>query len=195
MMKYKIALVSLLFFGGFFANAQYKYEREHRIKKSQFPPAALQLIENNISDVKRFKYYKETDSIKTSFEAKLKKDKLWYSMGFDENGILNDIKIVIKPVDIPSETLQRINAYLENSFTKYKVKRLMQQYPYDANEELEATLRNAFQNLLLPSINYKYMVKGKKEKGYLDYEILFDAEGNFKNHRKMPPPNFDHVLY
>ncbi|WP_247656527.1 hypothetical protein [Maribacter sp. MMG018] len=194
MMKYKIVLVSLLFFGGF-ANAQYKYEREHRIKKSQFPPAALQFINKDLTDVKRLKYYKETDSTKISYEAKLKKDKLWYGMGFDENGVLNDIKIVIKPVDIPSETLERINAYLEKSFSKYKIKKLQQQYPSSDSETLETTIRNAFQNLLLPSINYEYTVKGKKEKGYLDYEILFDAKGNFINLRKTPPPNYDHVLY
>lgn len=194
MMKYKIALVSLLFFGGF-TNAQYKYEREHRIKKSQFPQAALQLMENNLSGVKRLKYYKETDSSKVSYEAKLKKDKLWYSIEFDENGVLADIEIMIKPVDIPSETLERINSYLEKSFSKYKVKKIQQQYPVSGNESLEKTLKNAFQNLLLPTINYEYVVVGKKEKGYLDYEILFDAEGNFKNLRKMPPPNYDHVLY
>lgn len=68
--------------------AQKTYEREFRIRKSQFPSAAHTLIENNIEGVKRLKFYQETDSNKVSFKAKLKKDKLWYNLDFDKEGVL-----------------------------------------------------------------------------------------------------------
>lgn len=189
----KIILASFLFCFQL-AHSQYKYEKEHRILKSQFPTEAIAIIEENITDYKRIKFYKETDSIKISFEAKLKKDKLWYSIEFNEDGKLEDIEILIKSTDIPNDTYSNIEHYLNNNFTKYRIKRLQQQYP-STNDSLDEIFKNAFQNLILPSNNYEFVVVGRKEKGYLDYEILFDADGNFKQIRTSLPPNYDHVLY
>jgi hypothetical protein len=126
---------------------------------------------------------------------KLKKDKLWYSIEFSKQGILEDIEILIDPVDIPNDTFQIIENYLKTNYSKYKIKRLQQQYPSTTKEDLELTLKNAFQNLLLPSINYELVISGQKDRGYLDYEILFDSEGNFKNIRTSLPSNYEHVLY
>jgi hypothetical protein len=189
----KIILASFLFCFQL-AHSQYKYEKEHRILKSQFPTEAIAIIEENITDYKRIKFYKETDSIKISYEAKLKKDKLWYSIEFNEDGKLEDIEILIKSTDIPNDTYSNIEHYLNNNFTKYRIKRLQQQYP-STNDSLDEIFKNAFQNLILPSNNYEFVVVGRKEKGYLDYEILFDADGNFKQIRTSLPPNYDHVLY
>jgi len=189
----KIILASFLFCFQL-AHSQYKYEKEHRILKSQFPTEAIAIIEENITDYKRIKFYKETDSIKISYEAKLKKDKLWYSIEFNEYGKLEDIEILIKSTDIPNDTYSNIESYLNNNFTKYRIKRLQQQYPL-TNDSFDEIFKNAFQNLILPSNNYEIVVVGRKEKGYLDYEILFDADGNFKQIRTSLPPNYDHVLY
>jgi hypothetical protein len=177
-----------------YSYGQHKYEREYRIRKSQFPTNARELIEDKITDANRIKFYKETDGTKVSFEAKLKKDRLWYSIEFSEDGILEDIEILIKTTDIPNDTFSKIETYLNKKFKKYRVKRLQQQYRA-STDALETTLKNAFQNLILPTNNYELMVAGKNEDGYMDYEILFDADGNFKNQRTSLPPNYDHVLY
>lgn len=177
-----------------FGYSQNKYEREHRILKSQFPVEAISTIDKNIDAFKRIKFYKETDSAKISYEAKLKKDKLWYSIEFDQEGTLEDIEILIKSSDVPNDTYSNIQNYLNKNFIKYRVKRLQQQYPSNS-DSLEETFKNAFQNLILTSINYELMVVGRKDKGYLDYEILFDADGNFKQIRTSLPSNYDHVLY
>ncbi|MGB3151844.1 MAG: hypothetical protein WBB27_14395 [Maribacter sp.] len=195
----KISLSAFLFlvflFSLFIANSQNKYEREYRIKKSQFPNEAIQLISGKLKDVKRLKFYKETDSAKTSFEAKFKKDRLWYSVEFDESGILEDIEITIKPVDVPSDAYKAIIKYLDKDFSKYRIKKIQQQYLVSEIETLETTIKNAFQNLILPSINYELIIGGKKEKEYFDYEILFNSDGKFISIRKSLPPNYDHVLY
>ena len=195
-MKKASIFIIIVFIGFSFQSsyAQYKYEREYRIRKSQFPTNALEFIEEKVTDAKRIKFYKETDSTKVSYEAKLKKDRLWYSIEFSDEGVLEDIEILIKTTDIPNETLSKIEAYLNSHFNKYRIKRLQQQYPA-RTDALETTLRNAFQNLILPTNNYEIMVSGKKDGGYMDYEILFDADGNFRNQRKSLPPNYDHVLY
>ena len=195
-MKNKIFALPLvlLLCSCFIASAQNKYEREYRIRKSQFPKAALAVLKGELPKVKRLKFYKETDSAKTSFEAKFKKDKLWYSVEFDKDGHLEDIEVLIKQVDIPSDAFAKMTLYFNDQFSKYRIKKIQQQYPAD-RKKLKETFRNAFQNLLLPSLNYELIVAGKKTENYFDYEILFDAAGNFKKIRKSLPPNYDHVLY
>jgi hypothetical protein len=195
-LPYKPILIILaLLFCGCFASAQNKYEREHRIRKSQFPEKALNYISEKLEDAKRIRFYKEIDSAKTSYEAKFKKDRLWYSVEFDKDGCLEDVEVLIKPVDIPNDSFSVIESYLENYFSKYRIRRLQQQYPISDSEPADTTIKNAFQNLMLPSVNYELIVSGKKEKVHEQFEILFDANGNFKSIRKSLPPNYDHVLY
>jgi hypothetical protein len=194
-MKRFSTVLILLWVGCGWLTAQYKYEREHRIRKVQFPQNALKYIDEKLDDAKRIRFYKETDSIKVSYEAKFKKDRLWYSVEFDQEGKLEDIEILIKPIDIPDDCFAKIETYLSSHFKKYRIRRLQQQYPISTGESVQTTIKNAFQNLMLPSINYEFIVAGKKNKVYEQFEILFDAKGNFKHMRKSLPPNYDHVLY
>ena len=191
----KIFFLFLAFnFAVFCASAQNKMEREHRIKKSQFPEKALQYINERLVDARRIRFYKETDSATVSYEVKFKKDRLKYSIEFGETGILEDIEILIKPIDIPDETYAKINLYLKQNFISYRINRLQQQYEVGENDA-ETTLKHAFQNLMLPYIKYELIVAGKQDKAYEQFEILFDSDGNFMKKRKSLPPNYDHVLY
>ncbi|MGB5355740.1 MAG: hypothetical protein WBN11_03515, partial [Eudoraea sp.] len=165
------------------------------IKKCQFHSNAHAFLEEKLKDARRIRFYKETDSTKVSFEAKFKKDKLQYSVEFDEEGNLEDIEILINEVDIPEDTWSTISYYFQEEFEKYKVKRIQQQYVAIEQESVDVTLNNAFQNLLLPSVNYEIMVAGKTKSIYEDFEILFSADGTFVNRRKSLPANYDHVLY
>lgn len=194
-MNYKIFSFLFIILCSLGSFAQNKYEREYRIRKDQFPPRAKALLDDNVTGVKRLKFYRETDSTKSSYEAKFKKDKLWYSMEFDVFGALEDIEITIQPVDIPSDALSQITEYFDTSFTSHRVKKIQQQYLASPKDNIKTTFRNAFQNLLLPSINYEIIVSGKEDKSYVEYEVLFDADGRFLNKRKRLPPNYDHVLY
>ncbi len=173
--------------------AQVKHEREFRIKKKDFPTESYDLIKSKVSDAKKLKFYKEIDSLKISYEAKFKKDKLWYSIEFNEEGTLEDIEITIKEIDVPNETYERIQNYLGTNFTSFKIKKIQQQYVTE--DPVEKTFKNAFQNLMLPSVNYELIIDAKKEKNYDQFEILFNSEGNYLSIRKSLPPNYDHVLY
>ncbi len=179
---------------GCWASAQKKYEREYRIKKSQFPKKALEYIDEKLEDARRIRFYKETDSIKTSYEAKFKKDRLKYSVEFNEEGVLEDIELLIRPIDIPDDAFSKMNDYLEKNFTQYRIQKIQQQYPVGENDA-ETIVKNAFQNLMLPYIKYEIIISGKKDRGFAQYEVLFNADGNFENLRKSLPPNYDHVLY
>lgn len=169
-------------------------ESEFRILKNQFPTQGLRLITEHGQPLKQLKFYKEIDSATAFYEAKFKKDRLWYGVQFNENGELQLIQIVIKPIDIPNETYTLIHSYLNNTFSKLKIKRIQQQY-YSKNQSIALTFRNAFQNLILPYVHYEFIITGKKNKHRDQYELLFDAEGNLISIRTVLPQNYDHILY
>ena len=188
-------LLILVLFQFSIVNSQVKVEREHRIKKNQFPETAHEFIKEKLQDAKKLRFYKETDSAKISYQARFKKDKLYYSIEFDESGKLEAIEISIKEVDVPEDSWSKITKFLNEQFTKYKIRKIQQQYPITSDESAETTLNNAFQNLLIPSLNYDLLVRGKIHEDRADYEILFGAEGDFIKMRESLPANYDHVLY
>ncbi|WP_405384509.1 hypothetical protein [Maribacter sp. LLG6340-A2] len=188
----RIALSVFLFYCtiGF---AQHSMEREFRILKKQFPTRSILLINEHVQHIKRLKFYQEIDSSKSIYLAKFKKDNLWYGIQFKDNGDLDHIQITIDPVDIPNETYTQVQTYLNNTFSKFKIKRIYQQYN-SKNEPVALTFRNAFQNLILPSVYYEFIITGKKNTHRDQYELLFDAEGNLVSTRTAPQ-NYDHILY
>jgi hypothetical protein len=189
-MKYSL-IILFLFFSLFKLSAQVKYESEHRILKSNFPIEGLELIKEKLVHTKRIKYYKEIDSAITNYKAKFKKDRLWYTINFNEDGNFKNVALQIKNIDIPNESFENILGYLDKNHSLYKIKKMYQQY--DHNSNIDTTFKNAFQNLMIPSLNYEIEVETKKEK--LEFIILFDAGGIFQNSRKSLPKNYDHVLY
>lgn len=193
--KYNRIWLVLLLFWVIPAHSQYKPEREHRIKKSQFPEAALTFVKEQIPDVRRKRYYQETDSSDVSYRVKFRKQRLQYRALFNKGGELHAIDFGITETDVPDEAMQQITDYLDKTFSKYQIRALMQQYVVTGDEPMEKFLKNAFQNLLLPGIRYGVLLTGKQTGSFADYEICFDAQGNFKRQRISLPANFDRVLY
>ncbi|NNC62379.1 MAG: hypothetical protein HKO11_08570 [Eudoraea sp.] len=194
-MKYSILILALSFLCCSPTFAQAKYEREFRIRKSQFPQNALEQIEDQIKDARRLRFYKEIDSATISFEAKFKKDRLHYSVEFNSEGELEDIEVLIKEVDIPTDVFASVSDYLKGNCLNFKIRRLQQQYPVTEKQKMGKVIRDAFQNLILPYINYEMVVFCKTAAGREEYEYLFNSEGVFISRRKSLPPNYDHILY
>lgn len=192
--KFKGLFLVMLFLG-FAGFSQVKSEREFRIKKSQFPATSLEKARPYLEGVRKLRFYKEIDAGKVSYEIKFKKARLHYSVEFSDSGELEDIEVRIKPVDIPEEGWKAIEDHLSGSFLKYKVRKIQQQYRRASFPSDSITFRNAFQNLLLPQVRYELMVYAKSRDGYRDFEITYDARGNFIRMKQSLPPNYDHVLY
>lgn len=151
-------------------------------------------LEEKVEDARQMRFYKEIDSNVVSYKAKFKKDRLRYGITFNSDSEVEVIEFEIKPVDIPNDSYNQTIAYLEGNFEKYRIQKIQQQYLTE-NRDLDQSLKNAFQNLMLPSTTYKFTVKGKKGKATEKYEITFNAEGKLKLIKKALPPNYDHVLY
>ncbi len=191
MKKFRLIYILLV---SFVCSGQSELESEHRIRKIQFPDEAHTYVQNKVNDARRYRYYKEVDSGATTYKTKFKKDRLHYGLAFNAKGKPLFIEIRIKEVDFPEDSYKSLNTYLQKQFTKYHIRRRFQQYNLVDNNT-EKTLENAFQNILLPSLNYKLLVTGKKNKKYKKYEVFFNADGNFIKLQKTLPKNHDRVLY
>lgn len=188
-MRYSfITLILLLVFGlkGF---SQTKLEREHRIKKSQFP--TVNMDDLPLENTKNIRYYREVDTSKTTYILKFKKGRMHYHIDYNEKGTLQNTGFTVKEIDIPMETYARISAVLDTNFDKIKIKYIQQRY----NGSSGNVLKNTFQNLILPGNTYKLMLRGKKGNKREDYIVTFDAEGNLIKITMALPANYDRVLY
>lgn len=193
-MDIKLKLCIPLLAIGFFCFPQDKFEAEHRIKKSQFPALEdPQLIP--VEGIKQMRYYKETDNSKPRYRLKFKNNRLHYYMNFTPDGVLLDMGFKVKSVDIPSDTYTKINAYFSEHFENSKIRRMYQNYPVKKNALRKEVVKNAFQNLLLPEINYLLIIRGKKDGKWSNYRANFKADGAFIDIRHALPPNYDHILY
>ena len=192
-MKYRLLLlIGCLCLGVTYG--QEKREWERRIERSEFPQPAIDLLAPYLEGAKKIKFYLEHDQDKRSYEVKLKKRKLRYSIEFDQHGVLEDVEVRIREVDIPNESFEAIRSDLGQRFSTFRIRKIQQQYP-NTNANPQENLKKAFQNLLTPELNYEIIIAGKETKGYQTYEFLYNAKGGFLQKRIVRPINKDHVLY
>ncbi len=187
-------VMMMLFLGTLICNGQEKYEREFRIKKSQFPELKSDSILAD-GNIKRKRYYKEVDSLGATYILKFKKNRLYYHLTFNDSGELLNSGFRINEIDFPDETIHEIKRYLSGTFEKFKIRRMYQQYAFDKKVGEKSQLKNTFQNLLLPDNLYRLNVKGKKGKTRTDYDFWFNAEGHLIKKRTALPMNHDRILY
>lgn len=193
-MKYSFTIAFLIFSAipGF---SQDRYEREHRIVKSQFPDKAHNLLGEKLTGIRKTRFYKEADSSGVHFTARFKKDRLRYYFEFDPAGTLTNIAFDVREVDIPAESWDGITRYLKDHFTRYRIRAMQQQYQVSDDEDEEMTITNAMQNLILSALNYEILVTGHANGQKGSYDMWFDASGNLVRKRNSLPANHDHVLY
>lgn len=194
-MKYKIVCLVFVLTCAGWGHSQETSEREYRIKRSEFPLIAYEFVKTELNNVKKLRFYKERDSARTLYKAKFKKAKLYYSLEFDATGGLNNIEVLITRVDIPDDSFSVIQTYLGKNFKLFKIHKISQQYLVSDEIPLKTTIKNAFQNLIISSLNYELFISSKSNKERHEYEILFDSEGNFIRIRELVAPNYDHILY
>ena len=172
-MKYSIVLP--FFFIAAMAVAQVEVTR---IQPSEFPSSAYAAIEPYMANSRRVKFYRDNNGENPLYIVKFKKDRLKYRAAFNADSELKYAEFIISPVDIPDETYQNMMNSLANEFMKYKVREIRQTYNKPAQQETEILLKKAFQNLLLPTVKYKLLVRAKKEGPWTEYEMMYHSDGS-----------------
>ena len=193
-MGYGLWFGLFVFIGTSLCQGQNREEREHRIRKSQFPTVQLDSLAIG-PKIKQKRYYKELDSLQTTYIFKFKNDRLHYFLSYDDTGNLITSGFRVNEIDIPEETYQKIEGYLSDTYEKFRIKRIFHEYPVVNTESVTPDLTDTFQNLMLPGNAYKLIVFVKNSAGRGELDLWFKADGSLIRKRPALPMNHDRILY
>lgn len=157
--------------------SQEKFEKEYRIKQSDAPSIAQEIIEK-WNFPKKVKWYAEESNDGKTFEAKTCYNSNRCSIEFSEKGNLIDAEITIKFSKLPSELKGIIKKSLSKRYQKFRIKKIQVQYSGDEN----SVYKEIFQLNKMHRINSKYeiILKGKKNSKMNNYEILMNSKGKIE---------------
>ena len=192
-MKTKTLLV--LMFVCQFVFSQTKNEKEERITKSEFPEAAILVINNLPENCKRLKFYKETDGEKQSFEVKFKFKRKRYSLEFSKEGVIEDLEVLTKFKAINEEKKSKIEGYFKSSFSKYKLIKVQKQFIYHGEIDALTFANDILNNSSDKDPNFEIIAEVKTDNKRNIREFTFDVSGEFVNFRILNPTSYEHVLY
>lgn len=196
MMKFKnIVLFLLIFLASISIIAQTKNEQETRINAVDFPEKGLELLEYLPKNIKRIKYYKETDNNKTSFEAKLKINSYKYSIEFDEHGILEDIEITVKTKKVNQKILKTIKSYFYDNFKKHRFLKIQKQFKNESSSNEKELLNLSIDKFEETETNYEIIAQVKTDSKKEIKEFTFDKTGSILLIRTVESSSYEHVLY
>jgi len=165
-------------FGFNFTFSQVKFEKEYRLKIALVPEKAIQIIEKwNFK--KKVKWYAEESQDGKTIEAKVCHNKHKLSLEFEENGNLIDIEKTVKFSNLQEDIQKNIEKTLSKRFKKFRIKKVQIQY----KGEESAVYNKLFQlksqhEEIIPK--YEIIVKGKDEKRFQNFEILFNKNGEIE---------------
>ena len=172
--------------------AQYKYEKEFRLKEQAVPRKALAFFPEDL-DMKKLKWYAEENLEGNSIEAKFILDKKRYSVEFDTLGKLQDIEIQFKKNELPASILTSIEQLLSVTFDRFKWKRIQLQYV--GNDLLWNQIWPSLKKQADIVINYEIVVQTKKGKAFKLYECLFNENGELIRQSEIIFRNTDNLEY
>lgn len=195
-LKYISIILILLYSSSAFTQTSFKYEKEERISREEFPANALDLLQLTLpKEIKKEKYYKEQSKSGQSYEAKLKYNCLKYSIEFSSDGTLEDVEITIKPKDIPHHTLERITHHLSENYNSYRLIKAQRQFNKKSFADAKETLESALSNDVRNAHSYELEAEVRSGKKRYFIEITFDQDGVFTQVRTIIHSSYDHVLY
>lgn len=172
--------------------AQYKYERELRVREKDVPANALQFVES-LDFNKKIHWYKEIGENQVSFEAKTRYKGEKYSIEFSQDGSFEDMEIEMSYKDIPDETLKGIEEFLQSEFNRYSVEKV--QIQYSGNPEL---IRINFRDRAdMPGIDihYEIVISARPDGSYRLFEYLFSKTGGFVLKEMIIEKSINNIIY
>lgn len=182
-----------------------KVEREISIKKEEFPKKALKLAKPILKKAKKTKYYKELSELGDYYEFKSDYEGEKISVKFNDEGELIDIEILKEMEELPDEIQQAITQYFEDTYKKYRFKRIQIQYNRDQEyedgdleEDDDEEYIEEFLELNLENLLVKYEIEAEVKSKDNDsgfFEFLFNDKGELEMKRIIVTRAADNVLY
>ncbi|MHA7057660.1 hypothetical protein ACWGOQ_0010605 [Aquimarina sp. M1] len=172
--------------------SQNKHEKEYRIKSSNVPTLALDFMKQGPFD-KKIKWYAEESQDGNSIEAKTCYKKRKYSIEFDTDGNPQDIEQKVSFLSVPENVRKQIKSSLDSIFIKSKVKKTQKQWV--GTRSTLISLINKKTTTENYKLNYELVIRGKKEKQYRYYELLYNDTGVLLRILKIVSSNTDNLIY
>jgi hypothetical protein len=171
-------------------SAQDKLEREQRVTREAVPEPARAFIDSLDFEI-HTRWYREIGLNRSSYEAKFKRDGERYSIEFLPDGTLEDAEIEVDWESLPESTSTRIESFLNQRFSKFKLERIQIQYSGAPEEVLRYLKRKTGS----PTVAYECVVAAKINGEFGRMEFLFSAEGELKLEQKIIAPSTDNIEY
>jgi hypothetical protein len=174
------------------ARAQFKFEKEYRLKPSAVPEKALTLVES-LGFLKKIQWYAEEGIGKKSIEAKTLHNNKKYSIEFDTSGNFLDLEKDISPEQIPPLAIERMHSYLDSVFSSHKTMKI--QAHFNGNpEDIPLLLEKGLSDFSFP-VKYEWVVKGKTAGRPKMYEFMFTNDGRFETKKEILLRNTDNLEF
>ena len=170
-----------------------KQEVEKRIKAEEMPFAALEILAPHLSQASKIRYYKETDIGHQSFECKFIRDRLRYSVEFDENGVIEDVEIKMDFEQISQAALDKIRSSLA-TYDRYRIRRTQRQYTI-ADRSSDDLFTMVIKGMDQPVLKYEIVLSVKKAGSWTTFEMLFDQSGLLIEKKEVVDRQTDNILY
>lgn len=174
------------------AGAQSKSEREQRIVESDVPELALNWFHEAFPAANTTRWFAEITSGKKSFEAKHKKEGVWYSVEFSEQGLIEDIESEIDWKEVPEELRQNLEYYFEQQFKRYSIRKVQQQWTGSA---VSLKLALAQNNASEITTRYEIEFYGVDDDQKALWEGLFSEDGELIQRREIILRPTDNLNY
>lgn len=167
-----------------------KIEKEERIDLTGMPEKAQTYLKDFIpGDIRRLRYYFETDGTSESYEAKFKHNRRRYSVEFDKAGILQDIEVETEKEELAETVLTNIEDYISSRHERFRIEKIQAQFLSQGND-----MKRSLKTGSLP--DYFELIVATKNQGDLKkFEMLFDENGNFKEERKIIRNSYDYLIF
>ncbi|MEM7658022.1 MAG: hypothetical protein AAF399_17990 [Bacteroidota bacterium] len=172
--------------------AQPKYEQEYRIRPSEVPEAAASFLQE-IGWSSKIKWYREEGLNQTSIEAKVKEAGSRYSVEFDSTGQLQDVEMLITEEEIPEETLNKIEGFLQKEHDKHRYRRIQRQFTGKTAAILQQLQVGEATSEVV--IRYEVVVKTRTGKRHEWIEYLFSETGELLRTSPIVLRRTDHLEF
>lgn len=173
--------------------AQEKYEQESRIRSEDVPQPALMFMDSSVFSHEKIKWFKEEGLEKTSFEAKFRSKKVWYSIEFDSLGIVEDIEMEVEFEALNAVLKERISSHLGESCTAFSIEKIQIQYSGENLILFSCDPNKASEYEFV--IRYEVVVKCRQDRNVELMEYLFNDQGQPILVSKIVLKNSSHLEY
>jgi hypothetical protein len=193
MKKGLLLFLLLVFFCTGTSAQEKKYEREVKVKSADIPVEIHWLLRPYVDQIKKLKFYKETDGDHESYEAKFFYNQAKYSVEFSRKPERQDIEVLVPWSDVDDKVRAGISDFLAQ-FDKHRIEKIQQQFS-SKTKTAEEVFSDAWTAYFGDIICYELEVEVKEKGSWVPYELLFNDQGQLLNKREVSKRSADFILY